>query len=322
MNTCKRTRALALSTMITSVIGLGIAGSAAAEQVDVFSAGGTFNSTSESGTGAMTSNASVSGLGGAPQEPRNELKVDNFGRVNAGLQVEGGSAYQVTVTLEGARTAESASGSAVARGFVEVELYDCCFAGEARLLTTKEAELPSERGQVKVVQEVYVSQDTMLTPNVSLHSYASAYVDSVDTARVESSTRTTSVDISRVGAQPEPPPGNGGGLVGDKLGGVGEIVGITHDKRHGTATVAIRVSEPAEVSLASTAKVKAATKTADEPDTLRLKVRLRNDEMRQLTREAERKGRASTDVKVRITCDPDEGRPDSTTGHIRLVLKG
>lgn len=331
MNTFQRTRALTLGTLVASAIALGTAGSAAAEQVEIFSAGGTFNSTAESGTGKMTSNASTTGLGGAPQEPRQEIRVDNFGRVNAGLQIEGGATYRVTTTLDGARTTESASGSATARGFVEVELYDCCFAGEATLLTTKEAELPSIRGQVQVVQDVFVPRDTMLTPNVSLHSYAAAFVDSTDTATVDSSTETTSIDISPLGEpepqpepEPEPGPGNGGGggLVGDLLGDVGKIVGITRNPDKGTATIAMKMSEPAEMSLARTSEVRPATKTADEPDTLRLKVGLRNDEMRKLAREAERKGRAATTVKVELTCDPDEGRAYSTTGRIRLVLKG
>ena len=330
MQVLKNTRALMVGAVAVGALALCTAAPAAAEQVEVFSAGGTFNSTAESGTGAMTSNASASGLGAAPQEEPNQVIVDNFGRVNGALDVTGGSTYRVTTTLSGARANESATGGATARGFVEVELYDCCFAGEATLLTSKEAELPSQPGQVEVVQEVYLPRDSSLTPNVLLHSYAAADVDTVDTASVDSSTQTTTIDISPVdgpnnppgGSNPPPSGGKGGGLLGSLLGNVGKVAGISQDKKHGTATLKMKMLQPAEVSVAGSNKVRPASKATQKPRILRLKVSPRKDDLRRLTRKAERKGRAELRVKVRVKCDPEEGRAYSTKGHIRLVLKG
>lgn len=330
MQVLKDTRALLVGAVTVGALGLCTAAPAAAEQVEVFSAGGTFNSTAESGTGAMTSNASVTGLGAAPQEEPNQVTADNFGRVNGALDVVGGATYRVTTTLSGARASESATGGATARGFVEVELYDCCFAGEATLLTSKEAELPSESGQVKVVQEVYLPRNSSLTPNVLLHSYAAADVDTVDTASVDSSTQTTTIDISPVDGPNDPnppggsnpPSGNGGGLLGSLLGNVGKVAGISQDKKHGTATLKMKMLQPAEVSVAGSHKVRPASKATPKPKTLRLKVRPRKDDLRRLTRKAERKGRAALRVKVKVKCDPEKGQAYSTTGHVRLVLKG
>lgn len=53
--------------------------------------------------------------------------------------------------------------------------------------------------------DVYLANDSYLTANVELHSYAATYVDSNDRATVESSAAATIVDISPVG-EPTPPP--------------------------------------------------------------------------------------------------------------------
>jgi len=199
-------RLLATSATTVAAFALLAAGGAAhAENVPVSAGAGTFNSTAEDGTGAMTSNARSNGAGAPYNEHADQIIMDNYGVIGAGLQVEGGSTYRVTVTLDDAVTEEAATGSATARGFVEVGLYDCCFAGEQTLIRSSKAELPSAPGDVEVEMDVYLANDSYLTANVELHSYASTYVDSTDSATVESSTAATIVDISPVG-EPTPPP--------------------------------------------------------------------------------------------------------------------
>lgn len=203
-------RFLAVTTVVAAVLLVAGAGTAQAASVPIENAGSgaTFNSTSELGTGAMTSNASVTAQGTVNEEHPGSFERDNFGRVGGGLAVEGGSTYEITVTLEGAAADESASAGGTARGFVSADVYDCCFAGEARFLTGGEAELPSSPGEVEVTLEVYVAQDTNLNVDVKLHSFVSVFTDTQDTASVEASNDTTLIDVSPVGEpapEPEPP---------------------------------------------------------------------------------------------------------------------
>jgi len=201
-------RLLTASATATAVALLALGGATAvrAETAPIENAGsGTFNSTSELGTGAMTSNASVSGLGGADAEHRDAIVRDNFGRVGGGLSIEGGATYRVTVTLQNAFAEEAATSGATARGFVSVDLYDCCFAGEASFVGGGQAELPSDPGTVTVELDVFLGHDSLLTADVKLHSYVSAFVDSDDSASVEASNDITTIDISLVG-EPAPEP--------------------------------------------------------------------------------------------------------------------
>ena len=195
-------RLLTASATATAVALLALGGATAvrAETAPIENAGsGTFNSTSELGTGAMTSNASVSGLGGADAEHRDAIVRDNFGRVGGGLSIEGGATYRVTVTLQNAFAEEAATSGATARGFVSVDLYDCCFAGEADLIAGNEAELPATAGQVQVSTEVFMPDDGSLNVDVQLHSYLSLFVDTVDEAHVRSFAGSTRIDITPVG---------------------------------------------------------------------------------------------------------------------------
>ncbi len=90
------------STIVaTAAIVLAAGGNAAlAEGVPIENAGsGTFQSTSELGTGAMTSYADFVSPGGADQgEHPDSYQFDYYGRVGGGIQVEGGRSYIVTVT--------------------------------------------------------------------------------------------------------------------------------------------------------------------------------------------------------------------------------
>lgn len=202
-------RLLAISATTTAA-GLALlvgAGTAAyAETVDMYSQPGTAESSSEEGTGAMSSSVSVEGLGGAPQEHPGTVERDHYGAVGSFLEVEGGATYTVTVNLDNAVALESASGTATARGFVEVDLSDCCFAGETSPLGGREVELPSSATDVEVSIDVYVPRDTQLTVNVLLHAFASAHVDTTDTASVEASATGTTIDITRVDDLAPTPP--------------------------------------------------------------------------------------------------------------------
>lgn len=195
------------STIVaTAAIVLAAGGNAAlAEGVPIENAGsGTFQSTSELGTGAMTSYADFVSPGGADQgEHPDSYQFDYYGRVGGGIQVEGGRSYIVTVTLDDAYAEESATGSAVARGFVSVDLYDCCFAGEADLITGSEAELPASPGQVQVSMEVLMPDDGSLNVDIQLHSYISLFVDTTDEAHVRAFAGASRIDITTVG---EPAP--------------------------------------------------------------------------------------------------------------------
>lgn len=176
-------RLLAVSgTTTAAALVLLVGGSTAAhaQAVPVSSGPNTFNATSDDGTGAMTSSAEVAGPGGADDEHANRVEQDNYGQVGAFLQVEAGT-YNVTVTVDNAVADETASGTATARGFVEVTI------------------------------EVYLPQGSQLTVNVKLHSFVSAYTDTVDTASVQASAAGTTVEITRVGDAapgPTPPPGD------------------------------------------------------------------------------------------------------------------
>jgi len=165
----KRLVAISATTAAAFVLSLG--GTALAQDVPIENAGsGTFQSTSELGTGAMTSYADFVSPGGASQgEHPASYVFDYYGRVGGGIQVEGGRSYNVTVTLDDAYAEESSTGSAVARGFVSVDLYDCCFAGEADLIAGNEAELPATPGQVQVSTEVFMPDDGSLNVDVQLH---------------------------------------------------------------------------------------------------------------------------------------------------------
>ena len=201
----KRLVAISATTAAAFVLSLG--GTALAQDVPIENAGsGTFQSTSELGTGAMTSYADFVSPGGASQgEHPASYVFDYYGRVGGGIQVEGGRSYNVTVTLDDAYAEESSTGTAVARGFVSVDLYDCCFAGEASFVGGGQAELPSDPGTVTVELDVFLGHDSLLTADVKLHSYVSAFVDSDDSASVEASNDITTIDISLVG-EPAPEP--------------------------------------------------------------------------------------------------------------------
>jgi len=148
----------------------------------------------------MTSYTDFVNPGGASQgEHPDSYVFDYYGRVGGGIQVEGGRSYTVTVTLDDAYAEESSTGSAVARGFVSVDLYDCCFAGEADLIAGNEAELPATAGQVQVSTEVFMPDDGSLNVDVQLHSYLSLFVDTAAEAHVRSFAGSTRIDITPVG---------------------------------------------------------------------------------------------------------------------------
>jgi len=192
---------VAISTTTAAAFVLSLGGTALAQDVPIENAGsGTFQSTSELGTGAMTSYADFVNAGGASQgEHPDSYVFDYYGRVGGGIQVEGGRSYNVTVTLDDAYAEESSTGSAVARGFVSVDLYDCCVAGEADLIAGNEAELPATPGQVRVSTEVFMPDDGSLNVDVQLHSYLSLFVDTAAEAHVRSFARSTRIDITPVG---------------------------------------------------------------------------------------------------------------------------
>jgi len=86
---------------------------------------------------------------------------------------------------------------------VSVDLYDCCFAGEADLITGSEAELPASPGQVQVSMEVLMPDDGSLNVDIQLHSYISLFVDTTDEAHVRAFAGASRIDITPVG---EPAP--------------------------------------------------------------------------------------------------------------------
>lgn len=214
-------RLAAISTTLTASFAVIAGTTAAAQEVPIENAAVvTYFSTAELGTGAMTSSAEVAGYGAPDQEHPSFVQQDNYGRVGGGLNVEGGQMYRVTVTLENAYAEERATGSAEARGFASVELYDCCFAGEATRLAGGEGELPATPGEVEVSLDVFMSDAGSLNADIELHSYVKSYVDTVDTASVRASVGTTRIDITPLDdagqptnptpptdpAEPPPPP--------------------------------------------------------------------------------------------------------------------
>lgn len=203
-------RLAAGGTTIAIVLALlgGGAAAAQAEALPIENASGTVGSTAELGSGAMTSMASVTGSGtqaSGGHGPRTQQ--DRFARVGGGdLPVRGGGTYRVTVTLDQARASESATGaSAIARGYLGVEVYSCCFAGEATLIGGGQTELSSSPGSVAFTTDVYTAQDTRLNVEATLHSFASIISDDVGAASVDASADATSIDVTRVD-QPDPDP--------------------------------------------------------------------------------------------------------------------
>lgn len=122
------------------------------------------------------------------------------------------------------------------------------------------------------------------------------------------------------GPAPEEAGGYSGGLLGSVLGRIGEVVGVKRDMRAGTATVAVKMTGPARVSLASNKRVRGVVKRVSRAGTVKLKVRLRDGARRRLARAAG-DSRASLPVRVRITCRAGE-RSYTTTKTIRLVRRG
>lgn len=194
---------------VTAALTLGVSAPASAQQLEVFAGPSTFDATSEGGTGAMTSRATSTSSGGDDPEHPNQFVSDSYGRVAAQTPVERLATYRVTVTFEGARTAESATGQgATARGFGEVQLWDCCFAGEQTLIRTAETDLPSTAGDAEVVMELTPSADMTLNVQALLHSKAITSTAYAGQASVESSAIGTSIDVTQIAEAPaaEPTP--------------------------------------------------------------------------------------------------------------------
>lgn len=207
----KRIAGAAAVALTSAALMVGTSVPANAEALDVFAGGGTFNSTAEDGTGAMTSSSySYSGGGGDPHHP-NQVIMDNFGRVAAQTPVQRGATYRITVTFEDARTTESTTGSgATARGFGEVELWNCCFAGEQTFIKEAASELPASTDDATVVMEYTPHQDMTLNVQALLHSYSATSTAQVGTAKVSSSTERTIIDVTKIADAPPSttPPAN------------------------------------------------------------------------------------------------------------------
>ena len=177
-----------------------------AESLEVFAGGGTFNATSEGGTGRMTAQAASTSPGGGDTERGDLFVVDNYARVASQVSVERGATYRVTVDFLGARTTEAATGqAAVARGFAEVELYNCCFAGGQSFIRSAETELPSVSGTARVVLDLVPTEDMTLNVQAVLHAYAASSTAYAGQSSVDASTDRTTVSVTKVAYAPAVP---------------------------------------------------------------------------------------------------------------------
>lgn len=194
---------LVATTVVSAILA---AGPASAESLQVFSGPGTAGATSEEGTGRMTSEASSASAGGGDSSHPGQIVTDSFGRVASETPVVRGAKYRVTVTFDDARTTESTTGAgATARGFGEVQLWNCCFAGELTFIRSASTELASTTSDAQVVTELTPAQDMRLNIQVLLHSYAATSTAEVGRADVESTTERTTVDVTKIADAPTTP---------------------------------------------------------------------------------------------------------------------